>query len=141
MSDTDRELIGVRLPSELAALVRADKRTNQEVVEAALWAEYGGQNQAAIERRIEELDRRMSTIESEKNERERELTELQEKRERLVEQKQNTVDARKELAKDCIDAVGYLPDSHDNSAVENWAEKADMESKEFYKLMQEVHNA
>lgn len=69
----DTVQVNVRLPDELKRLLDADRRTNQEIVKAALWREFGGERQDAIERRIEEKQRRISVIQSEKKEREDEL--------------------------------------------------------------------
>ena len=69
------EMLSARVPAELKRLVDADKRTNQEVVRAALWREFGGERKASIDRRIEEKENRISMIERERNEREREIEE------------------------------------------------------------------
>jgi chromosome segregation ATPase len=73
VTDENLERLVAEIPSELKELVDADPRTNKEIVEASLWREFGGERKAALDRRIEEKERRVSMIESEKNEREREL--------------------------------------------------------------------
>lgn len=75
---TGTSQVKVYLSEELHDLLNADGRTNSEVVEAALWREFGGERKGPLERRIEEQRRRISMIESEKNERERELDEHRE---------------------------------------------------------------
>lgn len=70
---TDKTQTKVYLPDELKALLDADKRSNSEVVEAALWREFGGERKGALQRRVEEKQRRISILESERNERDREI--------------------------------------------------------------------
>lgn len=67
------ERLVAEIPAELKDLVDADRRTNKEVVKAALWREFGGERKSSLERRIEEKKHRISMIESERNERNREL--------------------------------------------------------------------
>lgn len=76
------------IPAHLKELVDSDSRSNKDVVITALWKEYGGEELASIERRIDEKKRRISNVESEKNERERELDELREALELLTERKE-----------------------------------------------------
>jgi len=97
-TDDDRVMLSVRVPPQLKAYVDVDERSNQEIVEAALWREFGGEKQARIDRRVDEINRRISNVESEKNDRERELAELQEERERMLEAKERTDDARRKYA-------------------------------------------
>ena len=74
MTDELERLVA-EIPAELKALVDADQRTNKQIVESALWREFGGERQGAIERRIDEKERRISILKSERNEREREIQE------------------------------------------------------------------
>jgi len=76
--------VKVYLPEELHDLLNADSRSNSEAVEAALWAEYGGQKKAAIEVRLEnkrnQLKAAKDTLESERQnvtELENEVSKLQ----------------------------------------------------------------
>lgn len=137
-TDDDRVMLSVRVPPQLKAYVDVDERSNQEIVEAALWREFGGEKQARIDRRVDEINRRISNVESEKNDRERELAELQEERERMLEAKERTDDARRKYAETCAEKLSYLPESADDPAVENWAGKADMDAAEFYDVLTEV---
>lgn len=74
---TDREMLGVRIPEDLKRLVDADARHNQEAVEAALWDEYGGQRQSAIEKRLEHKEARIVQIKREIADLESELEEVE----------------------------------------------------------------
>lgn len=66
---SDKSQVKVYLPEELHNLLNADSRSNSEAVEAALWAEYGGQKKAAIEVRLDnkrtELEAAKGTLEDE----------------------------------------------------------------------------
>lgn len=122
-----RERLVAEIPEELKALTDADKRDNREIVEAALWREFGGQRMAAIERRIEEQQRRVSMIESERNERERELGDAKEQLEALR-QKRETVEGN-EIAqrKQLFDKVRMVPKEPDHPIVQRAADELDME--------------
>lgn len=83
---TDLELLGARIPPELKQLVDADSRTNQDVVEAALWDEFGGHRQSALEKRIEHKDRRISQVKREIEDLQEELATLETEKESLQHQ-------------------------------------------------------
>lgn len=72
---SDRELLGARIPPELKRLVDADERDNQQVVEAALWNEFGGRKKSALEskkeHKLDQLEAIDASIEAEKKERRR----------------------------------------------------------------------
>lgn len=102
---SEREMLSGRVPAELCDLVRADPRDNQEVIETALWREFGGQRKGAIDRRIEEKKRRISTIESEKNERERELEDEQHALEALQERREAMEDAAERDLRNTIESI------------------------------------
>jgi len=73
MGTEDRERLVAEIPEELKRLADADERTNQEIVEAALWREFGGERKAALDRRIEEIENRLGMVKRERNERNREI--------------------------------------------------------------------
>lgn len=102
--ESEKERIVAEVPGELKALVDADQRAIREVVEAALWREYGGRRKSALERRIEEKERRISMIESERNERERELKEQRDELETLRRELQ-TVEDEAQSYTDDLDAL------------------------------------
>lgn len=131
-------MIGVRIPAELKALVDADRRTNQEVVEAALWTEFGGESKGAVDRRINEIDRRIEAVETERQNRDREIEELRNKKESLQTKKSQMQEARDSLVAQCADTLAYLPEDETDPAVVNWAEKADMTPEAFYAELTQV---
>lgn len=134
MSDEDRVMLSGRVPDELKRLVDADGRANQEVLEAALWREFGGQRKGAVERRIEEQKRKISLIESERNERDRELEEERQTLEALkdkhgaIEQREET---REEQLQDAIEKVDGIPRDPDNPAMKTQAKRLDMTPEAF----------
>jgi len=70
-------MLGARIEAELKRLVDADPRDNQDIVAAALWDEFGGQRQSAIEKRIEHKDRRIMQVKKEIRDLEEELETVQ----------------------------------------------------------------
>ncbi len=96
--------VKVYLPDELHALLNADSRSNSEAVEAALWAEYGGQKKAAIEVRLEnkrnELEAAKTTLEDDR----KNVVELREEVERL-ERMADTVEDKDEQRLEDIDEI------------------------------------
>lgn len=133
MTDDGEERLVAEIPENLKRLVDADERTNKDVVEAALWREFGGERLAPLDRRIEEKKRRLSMLESERNERERELDEeedelqaLKRKRERLEEQKVQESDQLEEA----IERLSDAPRDPENPAIKTQASKLDMTPEE-----------
>jgi septal ring factor EnvC (AmiA/AmiB activator) len=134
MSDSSRVMMSARIPEELKRLVDADERANQEVLEAALWREFGGQRKGAVERRIEEQKRKISLIESERNERKRELEEERQTLEALKE-KHNAIEERQQTQQedlqDAIDKAKDAPRTPDNPAIREQAKRVGMTPEEF----------
>jgi septal ring factor EnvC (AmiA/AmiB activator) len=140
MTGEDRQMLSARVPTELKELVDADGRDNQEVVEAALWREFGGQRKGALERRIEEQQRKISLIESERNERERELEEerqeleaLQTKHDALEEKEQE----QEEKLQDALDTIEDAPRNPENPAVKHQAQKVELKPEQLLAELRE----
>lgn len=134
----DRVVLAARVPEELKDLVDADTRTNQDVIEAALWREFGGERLGALERRIEEKKRRISTIESERNERERELEqerkELEALQSKLETQKESTDKTRRVLLR----KLKRVPDDPEHPLVQDVADELDISPEEAIERSKEV---
>ena len=128
MSELDR--LVAEIPEELKALVDSDQRTNREVVEAALWREFGGERMGALERRIEEKERRISMVQSERNERERELQEMQDELQALRAKRESAERQEKAQLEEAREALETVPKEADNPAVKNWANKLNMTPQE-----------
>jgi len=126
--------VKVYLPEELHDLLNADSRSNSEAVEAALWAEYGGEKEAAIDRRIEEKESRISLLTSERNERDREIDEEKKELKALKSKKENL---GPDVEQHWKDAVGNI---HPTNAAkqmstydaETWAPRVDNEKVQIY---------
>ncbi len=73
----------VELDTDLKRLVDADARTNKEVTHAALWREFGGERQAAIDMRIEHMERREQMVLSEMEDLEEELSQIRSEKQAL----------------------------------------------------------
>jgi DNA repair exonuclease SbcCD ATPase subunit len=125
---TDREMLSVRVPTELTELVRTDRRTNQEVVEAALWREFGGRRQGAAERRLEEIERRKSIVRDERDSRDEELSKLQEEASRvksLMAELESEEERENERKTRIVQRLRQIPPGQrgkDNPAIQNRAE-------------------
>ncbi len=78
---SDRKMLGARIPKELKDLVDADPRDNQEIVEAALWNEFGGRKKSALEakkeHKLQQLEAIEASIESEQEDKQRVLQEIE----------------------------------------------------------------
>jgi chromosome segregation ATPase len=122
----DTERLVAEIPSELKELVDADRRTNKEIVEAALWREFGGERKGALQRRVEEKRRRISMIETEKNERQRELEEERQALDALESKLEATQTEREMMLSEAREQLADTPKDAENPAVKNWAEKLDM---------------
>lgn len=77
----DLDRLVAEIPSELKQLVDADHRTNKEVVEAALWNEFGGRKKSALEakkqHKMDQLKAIEASIESEKEDHDRVKNEIE----------------------------------------------------------------
>lgn len=91
MSDEDVVMLSARVSPELKRFVDADERDNQDIIRAALWREFGGEKKAALDRRIEEIEQRVSVVKREKNERQRELEGLQDDLQALKAKQETTM--------------------------------------------------
>jgi chromosome segregation ATPase len=130
VTDSDEKMLSVRVPEELHALVKADKRTNQEVVRAALWREFGGERKAAIDRRIEEKENRISMIERERNERDRELEQQREELEALKDKREAVEGENAEERERMLRKLRQVPDDPDHMLVQEVADQLDMTPEE-----------
>lgn len=88
----------VELDTDLKRLVDADARTNKEVTHAALWREFGGERKAAIDMRIEHMERREQMVRSEMEDLEEELAQIESEKQALVNKRNEmqTVDEKYE---------------------------------------------
>lgn len=130
------ERLVAEIPEELKKLVDADERTNKEVVQAALWREFGGERKGALERRAEEQRQRIGMLERERNERNRELEAANEELERietLLEQRQSE---KEQLLTEARETLSGTPRDPDNPAIQYWAEELGMKPAELLKELE-----
>jgi len=138
---TEKVQTKVYLPPDVKAMLDADSRSNSDVVEAALITEFGGERETALERRVEEKQRRKSNLESEMNERRREIETVEEEirglKERLETQQEQRSMFIAEAAEKLEPAEWYsslskeeqIPDT-DSEAVQSLAEQTDITADE-----------
>lgn len=126
----EREMLSARIPSELKDLVDADGRSNQEVVRAALWREFGGKRVGDLERRIKEKERRISIVKEERERRESELSELQKELNALEEKYDKKKEREQSQLEEAREALKDAPQEPENPAVQHWADKLDLEPGE-----------
>lgn len=126
-------MLSVRVPEDLKELVDTDTDDNQEVVERALRYEYGGTNQAATRRRIQDKKRRKSNLETEVEERQIQIEKLDDQIQALKDKLSTQKNVKEQLkekklqeAKDILEGITNPTDP----AVQNWAEKLNMSPQE-----------
>lgn len=142
VSDESRERLVAEIPTELKELCETDRRSIREIVEAALWREFGGERKAALERRIEEKRRRISMIESERNERNRELEELRDELTALETKQENTTTVAEEVIAEALEtftAQEIRRMEPDHAPAEHWAGKADLDPETFVDRFKTAH--
>jgi chromosome segregation ATPase len=133
------ERIVAEIPEELKRLVDTDERTNKEVVEAALWREFGGQRKGALERRIEEKERRISMLEGERNEREREIEDEQ-KELRALKSKKEMVESESAAEREnVIERAAMIPADPSHPFVQEHADELDMTADELAEAIADAH--
>jgi len=121
------ERIVAEIPAELKELVDTDKRTNKEIVEAALWREFGGQRKSALQRRIDEKERRISILESERNEREREIEEERQELEALQSKLETTEQEESGQLQSVLQRAEYIPADPEHPFVQDNADELGIE--------------
>jgi len=120
-------MLSVRVPKQLKELVDADRRSNQDVVEASLWAEFGGEPATAIERQIEETEKRICVVEEERDTRDSELEELRERLDELKRRKEAADESKSVNGEELYRKVRQVPKEPDHPLVQDVAEELDKE--------------
>lgn len=123
----DRDMIAGRVPTELKKLVDADQRSNQDVLEAALWREYGGEKLGALDRRIEEQKQYIAMKESQYNERGRELEDAREELEALKAKRERVEESEQAELAEWRDKLATVPHKEDHPLVVEAAEDLGMD--------------
>lgn len=132
----NKEILSVEISRELKDLVDADRRFNWEVVEAALWTEYGGHRDPALDRRVAEQENRVAMIRGEIDSREQEL----EREEQKLKAYKDELEKRSDRLEAVLDQYedSFRPDmlSTDNIAVQKRADEAGVSPERFIEAMQ-----
>lgn len=134
----ERVMLSGRVPEELKQLIDADPRDNQDIMEAALWREFGGERLGSVERRLEEKRRRLSMVETEENERARERRELEKEIEALEQKKDAVEDERTENREDKLRKIQIVPNDEDHPLVQEVAQELDMTPQQALKEADEL---
>jgi len=108
---SDKSQVKVYLPKELHELLNADQRNNSEVVESALWREFGGKRKAVAEVQLEQKEKQLGAVRSEKDELETEESRLSQQVTALRERVNGLEDTEKELDTDLDELLTHLEDS------------------------------
>lgn len=135
--DEEMVMLSGRVPEELKRLVDADKRDNQDVLQAALWREYGGEREGALKRRLEEKRRRRTIVKEERESRDNELDEIDRDIEALeakLEQSEGKSQAKKE---ELYRKVRMVPKEESHPVVQNAATELDMDAE---RVIEEAYN-
>jgi len=101
----DYERIVAEVPSELKALVDTGRRDNREIVEAALWAEFGGQKKSALKARLENKQSERKEIEKTLSDDKQHLEAVDQEIERLkrqIDAAENTANAKEEAIEEIL---------------------------------------
>jgi len=130
MTADETERLVAEISPDLKNLVDADPRNNKEVVKAALWREFGGERQGALERRVEEKRKRISIVESERNERERELDEHRNELQALETRLENMEDENTERKEHWFEKVRMVPRQESHPIVQEAADELEMTAEQ-----------
>jgi len=98
----------VNLDTDLKRLVDADPRTNKEVTHAALWREFGGERKAAIDMRIEHMERREKMVQSEMEDLQEELAQIQSEKEALLNKREEMMTKDEAYEQDLVELLTQL---------------------------------
>jgi NTP pyrophosphatase (non-canonical NTP hydrolase) len=106
MSD-DEEMVmfSGRIPKSLKQLIDADQRTNQQVLQSALWDEFGGERVGDIENKLKEKQSRKQTLEQGIGWRSEELDDVEQEIEALERKKKRLETDKEELWQEALDVV------------------------------------
>jgi len=133
MSDDDEERLVANVNKDLKRRAKADPRSIKDIVESSLEREFSTGATAAVERRIDEKEARITNLTREINDRERDRAEEQDALERLKEQLeayQGEESEQESRLEDAREALKRTPRDPDNPAIESWAKKLQMTPQE-----------
>lgn len=133
-------MLSGRVPAELKEYVNNDPRDNQDVLRDALEREFATKEEAAILRRLDELDREMAELESQKNDRERKLEEKSEEKERLQKSLQSMEDATERRLESVLENAAQIPADSSHPFVVDKADTLNMDAEALAEEIAEYHD-
>lgn len=134
---TEREKLGVEIPRRLKRMVERDSRFNYEVVEAALWREFGGRDNAAIQRRYQFQKQRVENLKEARDGYEEELQEEQELLEEIKAEMEAENERLQRVLDDAEEALKPEQLTPDNLAVQRFAQEADIPPERLIERLQD----
>lgn len=135
--DGKDETIVAEVPPELKRLVDADERYNYEVVNAALWREFGGSRDAAVDRRIEYFEQQLSVIDNAIEDLKDDRQDILEKLEPLRRAKDDRQTHVRNVLDEAEERLQPQMLHSDNIAVKELAKDADLSPETFLKRYRE----
>jgi len=122
-------MLSGRVPKELKRLVDADERDNQDVLQAALWAEFGGEREGALKKRLEEQKRRKTIVEEERKSRDEEIEEIQQTINRLKEKIEDSDRVSQAKKQDLYQKVRMVPKDTSHPVVQDAADELNSDAE------------
>jgi len=126
---TEERLVA-EIDPDLKKLVKSDPRTIKEIVESSLEREFQTIENAAIQRRIDEKEQRITTLKREINDRNAELVREEDELARLESLSKRNSNKKEQRLTDAREQLHGVPRNTDNPAIKNWASKLSMTPEE-----------
>ena len=138
MSD-ERVMISGRVSPELKEEVNRDPRDNQDVLQDALERELATKEEAAVLRRLDEIDREITELKGQKNERERKIDEKEDEKERLQKSLKQMEQSQERHKETVLEKAEKMPADPEHPFVIDHADTLDMDPQELAAEIAEYH--
>jgi predicted transcriptional regulator len=132
---SDKSQVKVYLPEELHELLNADRRSNSEAVETALWKEFGGERKSVIRVRKENKEDELKAAKQTLKDDRANVRQLKEEIEELETRLERVNTKEEERLNEARNVLADVPKDAENPAVKNWADKLGMTPTE---LLEEI---
>jgi len=119
-----QERLVADIDAELKELLKTDPRPIRDIVESSLQREFQTEENAAIRRRIDEQNQRITTLQREINDRESELAEAKDELDRLESLLERQEEKQKDKLSEAVEVLSDKPPSvlqKDSQPVQYWA--------------------
>jgi len=124
------ERLVAEIDGELKELVKADPRTIRDIVESSLQREFQTSENAAIRRRIDEQNQKITTLQREINDRQAELAKAQDELDRLESLLERQEAAEQNGLAEARESLEKTPKEAENPAIQKWATDLGMTPEE-----------